>query len=364
MLNRDSYNNIEDFLADQHFLNWVKYDDTSFDWESWASDDSQRLKLLEEAKLFVLAMKFEYEEISQEEVQVALKQTWKKIRDTKKDKSVALKSSGWFKYAAAIAAVILSFSAFLYLKQLNNKGVSYEQLIDQDENGLIEQANNSNIPQLITLSDASSILLQPKSKISYPKVFSGNERRVYLSGEGFFEISKDQKKPFYVYANEVITRVYGTSFRITAYENRPVVDVIVKTGKVKVSSNNIIEENSSKHLMLLPNQAARFTRSNLSFKKIKDVNKDDLILASQKSIEMLDFEFKNVVVSKIFQTIEEAYSVTIDFPTEKLKDCYLTTSLNDEPLPEKLNIVCKSLGSNTSYIMNGNHIKILSDGCE
>jgi transmembrane sensor len=46
-----------------------------------------------------------------------------------------------------------------------------------------------------------------------------------------------------------------------------------------------------------------------------------------------------------------------------LKDCYLTTSLNDQPLPEKLKIICRSLGNNTSYEMNGNQIIILSNGC-
>jgi transmembrane sensor len=55
--------------------------------------------------------------------------------------------------------------------------------------------------------------------------------------------------------------------------------------------------------------------------------------------------------------------VKIDFPQEKLKDCYLTTSLGDQPLQEKLKIICKSLGNNSSYEMNGNQIIILSDGC-
>ena len=44
-------------------------------------------------------------------------------------------------------------------------------------------------------------------------------------------------------------------------------------------------------------------------------------------------------------------------------DCYLTSSLIDEPLPEKLKIICESLGKNTRYEMNGNHIKIISNGC-
>jgi hypothetical protein len=57
----------------------------------------------------------------------------------------------------------------------------------------------------------------------------------------------------------------------------------------------------------------------------------------------LGFEFTDIPVAQIFKTIEQAYLVNIDFPQAKLKDCYLTTSLNDQPLPEKLKIICRAL---------------------
>ena len=118
--------------------------------------------------------------------------------------------------------------------------VTYNELIDGNNDGLVEQTNNSTISQVITLSDGSSVILQPNSKLSYPKIFTGNERKVYLSGEGFFEISKNRKKPFFVYANEIVTKVVGTSFRVKAYPDQPDVEVIVRTGKVKVKSNELI----------------------------------------------------------------------------------------------------------------------------
>jgi ferric-dicitrate binding protein FerR (iron transport regulator) len=56
-----------------------------------------------------------------------------------------------------------------------------------------------------------------------------NEKCIYQ--EKFFEISKNQKKPFFVFANEIVTKVVGTSFRITAYDNQPNIEVLVRTGK-------------------------------------------------------------------------------------------------------------------------------------
>jgi ferric-dicitrate binding protein FerR (iron transport regulator) len=60
---------------------------------------------------------------------------------------------------------------------------------------LVEQTNNSNKPQIITLSDGSSVLLQPNSKLSYQKEFVGNQRNI-LIWRGFFEISKILKAFF------------------------------------------------------------------------------------------------------------------------------------------------------------------------
>jgi hypothetical protein len=64
------------------------------------------------------------------------------------------------------------------------------------------------------------------------------------------------------------------------------------------------------------------------------------------------------------RTIEKAYLITIDTPTVNLKDCYLTTSLSDGPLLEKLKIIYESLGNNTTHEMKDNQITIISNGCK
>jgi ferric-dicitrate binding protein FerR (iron transport regulator) len=56
--------------------------------------------------------------------------------------------------------------------------------------------------------------------------------------------------------NEIVTKVVGTSFKIKAYANQPNVEVVVRTGKVKVRSNELISKDQL--IVLLPNQALRF----------------------------------------------------------------------------------------------------------
>lgn len=359
---RDLYTKVEDFLSDESFQRWVRFKENHTHWEEWTLESPERAKLVQEARLWIVSMKIEDTELSEQEVQMSLQDTWQTIGSLQARKSIW--RTHWLRAAAAILIIGAATTAYFLLQRSpTHTVITYKDLIEKDTEGLIEQTNNSNKPQLITLADASSVLLQPKSKLSYPKEFNGNERKVYLSGEGFFEISKNPSKPFYVYANEVVTKVYGTSFRVIAYPTQPHVEVVVRTGKVKVMPNEEIQTSSQEGMMLLPNQAARFVRNNLSFEKILDITQDKPLIASTNTIEQLSFEFRDIPVQQIFTTIEQAYLVKIEYPQEKLKDCYMTTSLSDEPLPEKLKIICESLGSDTRYEMNGNQITIISTGC-
>jgi transmembrane sensor len=371
MRQRNNYTEIEDFLDDSSFQTWVRSKDDQQGWEEWTLENPQRAKLVEEARMWLLAMKVPQNVLTPNEIESALQSTWMKIDKKTADGNMKQKpvlklwQNSWFRGVAAVFIFGL-ISGLVYTNYFasSSASVNYEALIDGNEGGLVEQTNNSNKPQIITLSDGSSVLLQPDSKLSYPKIFSGRDRKVYLSGEGFFEISKNPEKPFYVYANEIVTKVVGTSFRIKAYANEPNIEVLVRTGVVKVRSNQLIRNLKDEEVALLPNQALRFTRQSFTFNKITDITQDEtLSRMASSNIEQLSFEFTDIPLEQIFKTIEQAYLVDIDFPGDKLKDCHLTTSLSDQPLPEKLKIICKSIGNDSSYIMNGNQIIILSNGC-
>lgn len=367
MQKRNNYIDIEDFLNDPSFQLWILSNIDEQGWEEWTLENQQRAKLVEDARILLLAMKVPHNKISSSELTTALQSTWNKIEENEKIRNTKNNTVKYLKrYWMGIAATLFfAFSSlWFYDNQVNAKHtvITYNELIEDNNEGLVEQTNNSNKPQIITLSDGSSVLLQPNSKLSYPKIFAENQRKVYLSGEGFFEISKNPKKPFLVYANEIITKVVGTSFRVRAYDDQPNVEVLVRTGKVKVSSNTLVQ-NSKHEIVLLPNEALRFLRKELSYNIITNITEDKKLAGSAGTIEQLSFEFTDIPVEQIFKTIEQAYLISIDFPKDKLKDCHLTTSLSDQPLTEKLKIICKSIGNETSFEMNGNQIVITSQGC-
>jgi transmembrane sensor len=370
MQKRNNYTEIEDFLADESFQLWILSKVDEQGWEEWTLENLQRAKLVEDARLVLLAMRVTESNLSSNEVHEALQETWRKIEQREElskqtSKTKKLRIERYWISGIAVAILVGIFSVWFFKNNIitTDNVVTYNELVQDNDEGLVEQTNNSEKSQIITLSDGSSVLLQPNSKLSYPKIFTGNERKVYLSGEGFFEISKNPKKPFFVYANEIVTRVVGTSFRIKAYPDQQNVEVLVRTGKVKVKSNDLVRAAENEEIVLLPNQALRFARKELVFNKITNITEDPILVNSVRNIEQLSFEFTDIPVAQILETIEQAYLVDIDFPHDKLKDCRLTTSLSDQPLAEKLKIICKSIGNDTNYEMNGNQIVITTSGC-
>src|SRR5690606_37685879 len=89
------------------------------------------------------------------------------------------------------------------------------------------------------------------SKVEILRLAESGNREVKLTGEAFFEIKKDESRPFLVYAQGIVTKVLGTSFNIRARQGDEKIIVDVKTGKVAVFR----EKNSNEEPYLLtPNQ--------------------------------------------------------------------------------------------------------------
>lgn len=87
----------------------------------------------------------------------------------------------------------------------------------------------------LVLSDGTKVFLNSESELRYPAKFTGEDRKVDLKGEAFFEVTPDSLRPFIVNAREVQTRVLGTSFNILAYADEPAIRTTLFTGRVEVS---------------------------------------------------------------------------------------------------------------------------------
>jgi ferric-dicitrate binding protein FerR (iron transport regulator) len=210
----------------------------------------------------------------------------------------------------------------------------------------------------VTLSDSSVVTLKPHSEIRFPSVF-GDKREVSLSGEALFEVARNVHRPFLVYANEVTTRVLGTSFVIKAYARDQEVTVAVKTGKVSVYTAQRDSGAANKQeIILTPNQQIVYHRNESQTEKML-VSDPQTVL--QQPAQKLSYA--NVPVTTIFRELEERYGIPIQFDAQVLSGCTLIyADLTDEDFYGQIEIICNALGAR--YKKSASSIVIEAEGCK
>jgi transmembrane sensor len=113
----------------------------------------------------------------------------------------------------------------------------------------------------LTLADGTKVWLNSESSLQYPVAFAGNERKVSVTGEAYFEVEKNPKKPFKVQfasaGRKGTVEVLGTHFNVNAYDDEPLIETTLLEGSVKVNS----EVGS---IMLKPGEQASLSRSSHS----------------------------------------------------------------------------------------------------
>jgi transmembrane sensor len=224
---------------------------------------------------------------------------------------------------------------------------------------LEEVINNTATALPVRLPDGSHAWLQPRSQLSYRRAFADTIREVFLTGEAFFEVRKNPAKPFLVRANDITTRVLGTSFWVKAYEQEQQVTVVVKTGRVSVfqTQNSRQPDPETAGLVLTPNQQAVFGKTDSHFTRSLVARPTPVLTDA----ELQQFAFSNAPLPGILAAIEKAYGVEILYDETLLQDCRLTTSLGNETLFEKLDILCEATGA--TYKLVDAQILIDSKGC-
>lgn len=148
---------------------------------------------------------------------------------------------------------------------------------ESDLSNMLTTANGQTYQ--VKLPDGSKVWLNASSVLKYPASFiNKRERRVELSGEGYFEISKDKLHPFIVKTDKQLVRVLGTHFNINSYPDEANVKTTLIEGSVVLTAG-------TNNKTLMPNQQALLTGSEL---EIKDVDIEEVIAWKNN-----EFLFKN-----------------------------------------------------------------------
>jgi transmembrane sensor len=356
---KQNYNTIQDFLNNDSFVQWVLFQENNFFWEQFLMDYPMKAGLMDEAHQLIL----EINEIEGRQVlELEEERVWNRISKNihsneviEKPKRSLLRKTVLSCVAGII--VMLGIGSIVWNNQQIGD-VCYEDLVASigDKSAFVEKINLNDTPLKVVLEDGSVITLEKNSKLSFPMHFDKDKRTVILSGDAFFQIAKNPNKPFYVYANEIVTKVLGTSFRIQAFDKEKKVLVKVRTGKVSVYNQRSVNlsDPETNGLVLMPNQQATYSRSDKNLSK-------SLVQAPLPLQDMLPVQFDEVAISDVFDVIEKRYGVKIIYNEEVLADCYITTKLMDKSLYNELDLICGIIGG--TYKEVDAQIVIESQGC-
>lgn len=260
----------------------------------------------------------------------------------------------WQLGKVAAALLFLAVSTFLLVR--------YFPSADHENNtlpvtaGMVHVTNSGKEEKKIDLKDGSSIVLKPGGEVSFPETF-GVTREVHLSGEAFFQVARDVNRPFLVHANEVTTKVLGTSFIIKAYQEEKEIVVAVKTGKVSVYAESSPAKDAEPAVILTPNQEIVYNRDENHMTR-KLVDAPQVIVKEQ----LLKSMYTNAPVTAILQALEKSYGIDIQYDEQVLSRCTLTSDLTEEGLYEQIAIICNALGA--QYSIADMSIVIDAKGCQ
>lgn len=213
----------------------------------------------------------------------------------------------WWKPLSVAAAVLLLAGAFFIFNQ--NPG-SVKMLALETLEGEVKE---------IGLADGSTVWLNENSKLSYPDAMNGEERRVRLKGEAFFDITKNPSKPFIIDTRDAEVKVLGTSFEVRAMDDEVRTEVVVKTGRVSLGKKNDL-----KPIELTANQKGIYnkeTDQKLSF-EVKNMN---AISWQSKTLD-----FNNATLEKVIVDLEDHFDIKVTLDNQELLKCKFNSIFIDK----------------------------------
>ena len=215
--------------------------------------------------------------------------------------------------AAVLLPLFMALSGYLLYE---NRQLAEEEMIVSTARG--ERAS-------VTLPDGTIVALNAESRLSYyPKEFHRTERRIRFSGEGYFQVERDEELPFLIEARGLQVKVLGTTFNLHARSGEQTAELVLEEGSVRMESSK-----SHKHVILQPAQRAVLDQAT---GQIHVYAEDDFERVS--AWRQGDMVFRNIPFPDVVRTIEENYHVRVHFvetacPTDRFTGTLPLGNLNE-----------------------------------
>jgi ferric-dicitrate binding protein FerR (iron transport regulator) len=218
--------------------------------------------------------------------------------------------------AASIAVLIGAAVALVFVQPVANNEV---QLSAQNE------VLNEQLP------DGTEITLNKNSTLSYPSDFEGDERRVSLSGEAFFEVERNEEKPFIIdLAENKYVKVLGTTFNVKSIEGEETTGVYVNTGKVEIGSEN------STLILVAGEKGVIDNRSG----EVSKVNENDIGFEELFWIDQ-SLKFDGEPLVEVIEILNKVYNAEVSIDCDEVLSEPIRSQHEGESLDEVLSVIAE-----------------------
>ncbi|MDX8340292.1 FecR domain-containing protein [Draconibacterium sp. IB214405] len=171
----------------------------------------------------------------------------------------------------------------------------------------------------LVLEDSTVVWLNSESQLTYPRIFSADQRKVELIGEAYFDVKRDERRPFVVVSKSQQVTVLGTEFDISAYEQDDRIFTTLVEGKVKVE---IEEGDGQVHTEFLePNEQVVYDINS------NDMKRDQVDPYEYSSWKDGRFVFNNEPLSSLMSKISRWYDIDYRFEEEGVGEIRFTGDL-------------------------------------
>lgn len=286
--------------------------------QAWMTESEEnRLEVRQIAELY--ATKRAYDRIEARNTEQAYQKVISHINHKQTPRRYTL---GWTVAAAFIGAVLLS-SLYIFLTQPDQH---------LQENSILVEANPG-VRTNVNLPDGTVVQLNSGSKLIYPESFKGKFRTVTVEGEAFFQVKRDEKKPFIVETSDkrASVQVLGTAFNVQSFKGETEFVTTLVNGSVLVNLN--CDNGKKLSRQLVPSEKVIFDKNSAQI-SIEKVNANDEI-AWTKGILV----FKNCEMSQVFKTLSHSYNVDFEILNPTIKKHHFTGTFNNKQLTHILNYI-------------------------
>ncbi len=196
----------------------------------------------------------------------------------------------------------------------------------------------------LILADGTRVWIGAATEFKYPVVFSGNTREVQIAGEAYFEVAKDNTKPFIVKTEYTDVKVLGTSFNIRAYQNEAEQTTLVQ-GQVEVITEKWRQ-------LLTSGDQLNVQNSTFEIRKIK--------VQAYNTWKNQRFIFSDELLEDVVKKLERWYNIPFDIQDAILKQLRFTGNI---PKYENLDEILKKLELTTRihFVQKAGTILVMQD---